>query len=390
MSLDHAQFRSKYSAFLGAHGDRVLLTGHSHQAWPDVARDALTQCFDDAARFVDDKWEHAVFPRVTSVGERVLTRMGFESTDAIAFGKSTHELVSRLFSCFRADKRPRIVTTKSEFHSLYRQLTRLEEEGFEVVWVDTTPRAELADRLLEAITPGTSVVAFSAVLYEDAFIVPRLGEILARAVEVGAVPLVDAYHAFNVAPLAWGPAKDHVYVTAGGYKYAQFGEGICWLRIPRDSALRPVDTGWFADFASLGSPRTRDVRYGGGGARFNGATFDPTAFYRADAVLEHFDAFDLDLTALRTVSTIQTRRIRDGLVARGLSALIASSDDDARRAGFVAVRHARAGDAVTRLRDLGVFTDARHDLLRLGPAPYLTDSEIDRGVDATARVLSEL
>ena len=35
---------------------RILLTGHSHQAWPDVARAALLQCFDDAALHVDDKW----------------------------------------------------------------------------------------------------------------------------------------------------------------------------------------------------------------------------------------------------------------------------------------------------------------------------------------------
>ena len=44
-------------------------------------------------------------------------------------------------------------------------------------------------------------------------------------------------------------------------------------------------------------------------------------------------------------------------------------------------------DVVARLRARGVMTDARGDRLRLGPAPYLTDDEIDRGV---AAVVAEL
>ena len=68
-----------------------------------------------------------------------------------------------------------------------------------------------------------------------------------------------------------------------------------------------------------------------------------------------------------------------GCVARGR--------DDARRGGFVTVRHADAGAIVERLRARGIFTDARRSLLRLGPAPYLTDAEIDRGALAAIEAL---
>ena len=104
--------RAAYSRFLAP--GRILLTGHSHQAWPDAARDALVQSFDDAARFVDDKWEAAVFPRARAVGEAVLDRLGFARGDAIAFGKSTHELVYRLLSCLPLQERPRIVTSAED------------------------------------------------------------------------------------------------------------------------------------------------------------------------------------------------------------------------------------------------------------------------------------
>src|SRR5438034_10720087 len=140
MGFDLGSLRASYSRFLG--DGRVLLSGHSHQAWPDAARDAMTTLFDDAARFVDEKWGEAIFPKVDAVGRRINARMGFDEGDDIAFGKSTHELLFRLFSCFW-NKKPRVITTKGEFHSLYRQLTRLEEAGWRVAWVEASAREKI-------------------------------------------------------------------------------------------------------------------------------------------------------------------------------------------------------------------------------------------------------
>jgi len=372
--FDVCALRAAYSRFVTK--DRVLLSSHSHQAWPDVARDAMLEAFDDAARLVDDKWQHAVFPKMVAVGQRILGRMGFEKSDAITFGKSTHELVTRLLSCFPVSTKPTVVTTTGEFHSLHRQLSRLSEEGMRVVWVDAKDRPSLADRLLASIVPGVTLVAFSAVFFEDAYVLPRLGEIVARTVEVGAVPLVDAYHAFNVVPIDWGPAKKNLFVTAGGYKYAEFGEGICFLRVPPNSLLRPVDTGWFADFSALERERTGCIEYGPAGERFSGATFDPTPFYRADAVLRHWERLGLSVERLRAISLAQTRRIIAVLDDAGLGDCIVTPREDERRGGFVAVRCPRASDVVTRLRARSIFVDSRRDLLRIGPAPYLYDDEI--------------
>jgi kynureninase len=384
--FERAAFRAEYSSFLGRHPDRVLLTGHSHQAWPDAARAAMTRAFDDAARFVDEKWGEAVFPLVDAVGRRVLTRLGFPEGDAIAFGESTHTLVFRLLSCFPNDAR--VVSTTSEFHSLYRQLRRLQEDGLRVTWVDASSREGLADRLLAAARAGSDLFMLSAVLFEDAHVVPRLGEIVEAAVASGATVLVDAYHAFNVVPLSWGPARDKLFVTAGGYKYAQFGEGVCFLRFPADTPLRPRSTGWFADFGSLESPRgavSERVGYGEKGARFSGATFDPTAFYRADAALEVFDRHGLGTAELRAISSEQTGHIVARLSECGIPLL--SATDPARRGGFVAVRVVDAHALVGRLRERGVCVDARGDALRLGPAPYLDPAEIDRALDVLIELM---
>lgn len=387
--FDQQGLRRAYSRFLGS--DRVLLTGHSHQAWPDAARDALGALFDDAARFVDDKWAAAIFPKLDSVLERVAARMGCDGH--LAMGRSTHELVFRLLSCLPLAESPRIVTTDGEFHSLHRQLSRLTEEGARVDWVPANPKHGLDQRLLDAIVPGVHLVAVSAVFFEDSYVMPRLGEIVSRAVEVGAIALVDAYHAFNVVPLELGPAGRHAFITAGGYKYAGFGDGLCWMRIPEGCALRPLYTGWFADFASLSEPRSasgprKPVAYGPGAARFAGATFDAAPIYRADAVLQVFDAFGLDVPRLRALSLAQTSHIIARLDALGFASAIATARQPDRRGGFVAVRTSRASEAVLRLRERGIFVDSRGDLLRLGPAPYVTADEIDRGVEAVAQVLA--
>ena len=39
--------------------ERILLTGHSHQAWPDVALSGMERAWKDAAALVDEKWDRA-------------------------------------------------------------------------------------------------------------------------------------------------------------------------------------------------------------------------------------------------------------------------------------------------------------------------------------------
>lgn len=381
-----AAIRDAYRSFLRP--DRILLTGHSHQAWPDVVEEAQRRAFRDAAAYVDDKWERGVDPVVSRVASGIAERLGYGAgeADSIVFGQNTHELAFRLLSCWPFTSATRVVTTTGEFHSLDRQLRRLGEAGVAVTWVNAAEREGLAERIVEAIAPGTSLVALSAVLFEDGWVIRELEAIAAKAKEVGAAFLLDAYHAFNVVPLPLASLPGEVYVVAGGYKYAQFGEACCFMRVPSDTRRRPLQTGWFADFADLAQPRgdgARPVGFGEGASRFKGSTFDASPFYRAAAVLDHFDRHGLSVDRLRAISLRQTSRILEklreaGAEAAGLS--IASSTDDSRRGGFVALRFARPQELVTALRRAGVFVDARGDIVRLGPAPYLLDEEIDEGV----------
>ncbi|MBX3226246.1 MAG: aminotransferase class V-fold PLP-dependent enzyme [Labilithrix sp.] len=379
--LDAARLRPFYSSFLQP--GRLLLTGHSHQAWPDVAREGLLEAFTLAAAHVDDKWD-AVFAAQSELRAHIATRIGAQA-DEIAFAPNTHELVARFLSALPLAKRPHVVTTTGEFHSAFRQLKRLAEEGVSVTFVDALPAATLTERLAAAVTERTSAVLASTVLFETSSVVHGASELVDRAERLGARVLLDAYHAFDVVPFT---VPERAFLVAGGYKYAQWGEGVCFLRVPSGSDLRPVYTGWFAGFADLANRRTDGaVAYAADGAtRFAGSTFDPTSTLRARAVARFFEEQGMTPEALRATSLAQTARIL--AAARELPRVsIATPVEDADRGGFVALRTPEAGALSKALRADGVFTDARGEMLRFGPAPYLLDDEID---EALARLRARL
>ena len=276
---------------------------------------------------------------------------------------------------------------------MHRQLRRLAEEGVEITWVEATPADTLAERLAVRVRDTTAAVLFSSVLFETSTIVPHARAVAERAEAHGAHVLVDAYHAWHVVPVLLDDVGgDRVFVVAGGYKYAQWGEGTCFLRVPPHAKLRPVYTGWFAGFDELEAPRddARPVGYAGDGASaFAGSTFDPASFYRAVAVTRFARAHALDVPRLRACSLAQTRRILDASSAIP-NVSVATPLDDSRRGGFVAIDTARAHAVVEALRREGIYADARGSRLRLGPAPYVTDDEIDTAMEVLAKLAAAL
>ncbi len=378
--LEPSALRRHYTSFLRP--NRVLLTGHSHQAWPDVARRGLLRAYDDAAAHVDDKWG-----RATAVADELRAVVGavIDAPAAeIALGESTHALVCRFLSALDPT-RGHLVTTGGEFHSLRRQLARVAEDGLEVEWIDPDPLDTLGERLGAAVRPDTAALLASTVLFRTSAVVPGLEVAVDAAHRHGARVLLDAYHAFQVVPFSVA-ALGSVFAIGGGYKYAQWGEGCCWMRVPDDPSLRPSITGWFSDFEGLDRPPTAGpVGYGPRPAdRFAGATYDPCSHYRALEVARFFAEQGMSVGRLRALSLAQTARLREALSG---AAPCLTPRADPLRGGFLAYRVPDAAEVVAALRDEGVFADARGDVLRLGPAPYTTDTELDAGAAAVRACL---
>jgi len=380
-----------YSRFRVA--ERLLLTGHSHQAWPDCGFEAQQQAWQDAAEWVDYKWEWAF-----AQAERV--RNGFRTllddpSGRYSLGASTFELLVRLLSALPLATRSRLVTTDSEFHSLRRLLARLEEAGLQIERLPAHPTESLGERLAAATDSTTAAVLTSTVFYNSGQIAGDLEPAMAACHQHGAILVLDVYHQLNVVPFSLRAAGlENTYVVGGGYKYCQLGEGNAFLRFPADCELRPVITGWYAEFGQLTQEvSTSGVAYNAGDDRFAGATYDPTSHYRAAAVFDFFSREGLDAHFLRRVSQHQI-----GLLCRlfddlELDTRLISRDHDVptqRIAGFLALYSPQAEQICQRLREQGVFADQRAGILRLGPAPYLSDRQLEKAVAVLGSVVASL
>jgi len=381
-----------YSRFRVA--ERLLLTGHSHQAWPDTGSEGQAEAWEDAATYVDEKW-----PRAAEKAERVrrgYARLLGDRDGAIALAQGTHDLLVKFLSALPLRERPRLVTTDGEFHSIRRQLDRIAEEGvLEVVKVSANPASAVSERLIAATNARTAAVLASSVLYANAHVVPGLGSVLSHCRRVGAELLVDAYHQLNVLPCSLErDGLADAFVTGGGYKYCQLGEGNAYLRVPPGREhLRPVVTGWFSEFAHLSESVRGGVAYGQGPARWAAATYDPTSNNRAARVFDFFEAEGLTPELLREVYAHQVALLAErfdavdldpGLITRDRSVPLSAIG------GFLALTSPRSVEIAKGLRSRGVLIDIRGAVLRLGPAPYLSDAQLLAAMDALVETVRTL
>jgi len=124
--------------------------------------------------------------------------------------------------------------------------------------------------------------------------------------------------------------------------------------------------------------------YGRGAARFAGATYDPVSHYRAASVFAFHVEHELTPERLRAISRHQVDVLKHEFESVDLDPAVAHVEPipDDRRAGFLALRCAAAESLSAALKARGVFTDSRGDILRLGPAPYLTNDQLRAAVQA--------
>ncbi len=357
--------------------NRLLFTGHSHQAWPDCSLTGQIQAWKDAAEFVDNKWQYAE-AKAQEVRAGFAALLNDEDGD-FALGQNTFDLVLRFLSALPLTKKPRIVTSDSEFHSLRRLLNRLGEEGLEIVKVPAQPMNTFIERLCSVIDQRTAAVCCSKVFFNTGLIVDNLRPVAEKCLALNVELLIDVYHCLNVLPFSIREENlQNAYIVGGGYKYCQLGEGNCFLRFPNNCKLRPIATGWYGEFDHLSETGTTVTAYQDGPARFAGATYDPTSHYRAVEVFDFFREQQLTPNLLRVISQHQINLLQHTFENYHLDPTMIQLDNTVttdRRAGFITFTCADAKSLCSALDKRGVKCDFRGDILRFGPAPYLSDRQ---------------
>ncbi|MDZ7682400.1 MAG: aminotransferase class V-fold PLP-dependent enzyme [Fodinibius sp.] len=373
-------------------GNRLLFTGHSHQAWPDTAMDGLEESFRAAASAVDNKWEPAF--EQTEVLRNYLRSFYDDPNGQYCLAENTHLLLVSWLSSFDLTNKPKVITTDSEFHSMYRQLHRLEEEGLEVAAVDGHAD-DIVRQIEQQIDAHTSAIMLSRVYFESGVINQHISEIAALARQHDIPFLIDDYHGTNVVPLSLQEENlEDCFILIGGYKYLQWGEGNCFLRFPENCDLRPAITGWFAAFSSLDEPRDDGpISYDDGNQRFATATYDPASQFRAAKVVEFFEEHGLNPELLRKQYLNQVELLKELFLEQNFDSEIITLRHNRpleENGGFLALQSPFARSIRAKLMNKGVFTDARGDILRFGPAPYTTTSQIKQAITHLSEVIAQL
>ena len=312
-------YKQHFRRFLESAPGRLHFAAHSHHFWPDVTRDAVLAYWDDSARLADRKWSYLWTDVIPEARRKIARILDLPAPEQLVFAPNTHEFVNRLISCFESHKPIQILTTDSEFHSFRRQAKRLAEAGWaNIVQVPSEPIGDFSERFAAAsrARDDYDLVYFSHVFYNSGLVVDPLARLVEDLPERPVV-VVDGYHSFCALPTSLRAIADRIFFIAGGYKYAQSGEGVCFMSVPRGCSLRPINTGWYADFGRLAAEHTETVMYSDDGMRFAGATFDVSGIYRMSAVLGLLAREGIEIADIhRHVQGLQ-RRFIDGLAALG-------------------------------------------------------------------------
>ena len=369
MSYKHLFSRS-FSAAPG----RLHMAAHSHHLWPDASFDGQVECWNDAARLADRKWDHVMLAVWTQAQAEVAGELGSGDPSTILFAANTHDFIIRLAAaCPRADpRRLRVLTSDGEFHSARRQFARWAEDGW--LELETVP----ADEVLSAAQRGDhDFIMVSQLLFGTGHIVRDIEALAALARPDGPWVVIDGYHSFMAFDTPFrGAAASSAFYLAGGYKYAMAGEGLGLMHCPPGFGPRPPITGWYAEFGELTAP-PGGVGYTKDAMRFMGATFDPSSLYRFVAIRRMLAAEGLTTARISAhVAALQS----DLLEAIGGSALAdaellnpLSGGDHAR---FLAFRSPRAAEWQAQLMAADCITDVRGDVLRVGLGLYHDSADI--------------
>ena len=381
-------FKALFSRSLSAAPERLHFAAHSHHLWPDASFEGQVEAWNDAARFADRKWDKVMDEVWPEAQGHVSRELGTGQSDAIVFASNTHDFLVRLVTAApRQSARLRVLTTDGEFHSARRQLARWEEEGWIAVErVGTEPFESFSKRFLErARSVEHDVIIVSQVLFGSGRMFDAVDQLARLGSPGGPWVVVDGYHAFMALEQPFGEAHSAFYL-GGGYKYAMAGEGCAFLHAPSGFGPRPPVTGWFAEFEDLSLP-PGSVGYARDARRFLGATFDPSALYRFNAVQRMLQ--DNGLTTERISAHVAglQERFFEALGGTPLAkAELLNPLDGTPHARFLALRSPDAQRWYESLKAANCVTDVRGDVLRIGFAIYQDEADVDRLVERLGKV----
>lgn len=354
----------------------TYLVNHSLGAMPSSVYEKLRSFADQWAQRGVRAWGEGWWTSPIDVGN-VLGRIINAPANSVVMHQNVSVIQALVASCLDfSGKRNGVVYTDQEFPSNMYVWEAMRSRGAKIVTVPTEGVEIDLPRLLEAITEETLIVPVSLVQYKTNYLLDAKA-ICARAGEVGALVMLDAYQATGTVPIDVR-ALGVDMVCGGSVKWLCGGPGAAYLYVRPDllPKFEPRITGWAAHeepFAFEQGPQryAHDIR------RMLHGTPSVAAFLAATAGYEI--VIEAGVEAIRAHSIRMTERLRERLLAAGFP--VNSPVDPARRGSTLTVglRAEENGPAfVKAFEERGILVDHRPGAgIRVSPHFYTLEDELD-------------
>ena len=357
--IDPAEYRDGFPIL----GTCTYLINHSLAAMPAAAEDNLREYARTWRERGISAWAEGWWEMPVTVGDQLGRILG-APPGSIVMHQNVTVAEAIVLSCFAAGgERNRIVYEEANFPSV-RYLYQAQPGADILVAAD-------AEGVVEALDERTLLVPVTHVLYKTGEI-QDVEAIVARAHDVGALVVLDAYQSVGTVPLDV-TALGVDFAVGGSVKWLCGGPGAAWLYVRPELAatLEPALTGWQAHARPFAFEPEQD--YAEGSARFLTGTPNVPALYAATAGYDVIE--EVGVNRIRERSREQTALLVDLLDDAGFPT--GGPRDPDRRGGTVVVDVPGSKRVNRELERRGVICDWRPEVgLRLGPHFFNTDDEL--------------
>jgi kynureninase len=291
-----------------------------------------------------------------------------------------------LLTCFdHAGRRNKVVIESGIFPSVYYVLrgmlpghvelhvTQSEDGGI------TIP----VEKIIDAIDERTLIVPISHVLFRSAYILD-VKAIIEKAHRVGAIAIVDGYHACGILPFDVTELDADFYL-GGVLKWMCGGPGGVFLYAREDhlKAMRPGLTGWMAHQRPFDF-EVADIELREDAFRFLNGTPAVPSLYAIQPGIDIIGAVGVE--NIRRKSMCQTELLIS--LAEEAGYAVNTPRDPERRGGTVIIDPPHAYEVSRELIARNILIDYRPNAgIRISPHFYNSDEEVRLAVSAIQEIL---
>lgn len=365
-------------------GTSTYLVSNSLGAMPARVGNELARYAEQWATRGVRAWAEGWWEMPVTMGNRIAPLIGASSGEVVMMPTVTQAMSSILSALDYPADRNEIVMTALDFPSVRYSYDGLASRlGAKIVEVPSDDGLGIdVERVLDAITERTRLVAISHVLFRSAFIMDAAA-ICKRAHEMGALVALDAYHSVGVIPVDV-KALGADFLAGGVLKWLCGGPGGCFLYASPEMSARfaPAITGWQAHahpfaFDNQMEPAT-------GGWRWLGGTPTVPALFAGLAGPEIIA--EAGLENIRAKSMRQTAWLIAEADKRGWTVHAPRKAEE--RGGTVAFNTPQAAEVARALLARDIVIDFRPGAgIRVAPHFYTTDAELETCVAAIDEIL---